>query len=553
VIFAAYNLASAESLLARLKKSGGEYIGGIYFHGWEKQYALIRLDEASDTREAGAFYEYAQSILQTNLHWLPSWLDVGICEFYSATVFRPNQIVVGGPTRNYDFAHRQGYYTIPIEKLITMNSVSLAESDKAFMYRAESWVLVHYMMADPGMQNGAKLADYFRLLNSRVEQKKAFVQAFGDFKAMDDGLHIYMQQFGFKANVITPPATIDEKTFASRTLSVAQTEAEAGGLELTGHDYDASKTFVAQALKDDPKVGLAHEVNGFLLFQDGKTADAADEFSKAYELDPNLYLAQYAKTMLSPLATSDMPADREAFRLALAMVVQLNPQFAPAYVQLARLAVRQGNLKEALRLSLKAEDLDPWQAGYHVQTGQILLRLGRGAEAAEVARYVTQQWNGADHNEAVELWNDVPADQRPAGDPPNEQRPDNTQQVEGIVKSTDCDYKPVGKKATEELSGFVLTLDHAGETLTFREKGFMKGGYSDTIWYGHDHFGWCHNVDGFRMVVNYRPPSNSMYSGDLVSIELRNDLPTPPSGASPAPAAVSTPAPAPASTPSTGH
>jgi tetratricopeptide (TPR) repeat protein len=544
-IFAPLDLASAQLIAPEMKKGGGENIAGFYSQGWEKQYALVRLDTPSDEREVEAFHEYTHSILHMNLHWMPTWLDEGIAEFYGATVFHPNQIVIGAPSMNYKFAYNEGYYTIPVEKLIATNSLNLEDADKTTMFYAESWALVAYLMFGDGMQNGAKIIDFFRLLQSGVEQQKAFQQAIGDFRTVNDGLHLYMEQRAFKATVLPAPSSIDQSSFTSRTLTVAETEAEIASMDVTSHQLVTAKSFVAQALQDNPNLALAHEENGFLLFTDGKSAEAAAEFTKAYSLDPTLYLSLFAKTMLSPIATSNLPADEDAFRLALVMVVQSNGQFAPAYVQSARLAVREGNLKEALRLSLRAEALEPWRAGYHLQTGQILLRTGRGADAAAIAQYVAPRWFGADHNEAVELWDDVPASQRPAGDPMTETLPQGSQQAEGIIKSVDCGDPQTQKN---QARGMVIVLDHAGQTLTFHQKQGFDSGFSDTLWYGEDHFGLCHNLEGFRAIVEYRAPSDSSYSGDIAGIEIRDDLPASPPTAAPASSSLAPPSAPPTST-----
>src|ERR1700761_9352694 len=56
---------------------------GEFFRGWERQYALVRLDTFGDLNQAVVFHEYAHSILHANVHWLPTWLDEGLAEFYA--------------------------------------------------------------------------------------------------------------------------------------------------------------------------------------------------------------------------------------------------------------------------------------------------------------------------------------------------------------------------------------------------------------------------------------------------------------------------------------
>jgi tetratricopeptide (TPR) repeat protein len=544
LVIAPSNYFSASQVVRSMTHSGGDSIAGLYFHGWDKQYAMARLDTLEDTGEAVMFHEYTHSILHTNLHWLPAWLDEGLAEFYGYTQFRQHRIIIGSPTARY--AYIEHGVPIPLEELIDMSPYPLTDEDRVEMFYGESWAFVHFMNFGPGMDGGAKLNQFFQLLQTGVDQKKAFVQVFGSFRSMDLTLFSYMKEHLFSVGAILAPADMPDSDFSSQTLSVAETEAEIAGCQLLAGDFKGATNLIEQALHDDPTLGLAHEENGFVLFEEGKTADASDEFSKAFALNSTLYLSLFAKTMLSPIATSDAPADERALRTALMVVLQVDPQFAPAYIQLGRLALRVGNLNEALRLSLKAEELEPWRAGYHIETGQILLRMGRDADAAALAQYVASRWSSSDRNEAVELWNEVPANQRPSGAAPTEEAPKNTQELEGTLKSIDCGDLWNSKNTVKY---WTVVLDHAGQTLTFHEKG-DDDGFSDTLWYGEDHFDGCHNLEGSRAVVYYRAPSDSSYSGDLAEVDIRVDLPAPP-GTRNSPTASTSPA-VPATVPPTG-
>src|SRR5215467_846796 len=105
---------------------------------------------------------------------------------------------------------------------------------------------------------------------------------------------------------------------------------------------------------------------GFFQFKDGKDSDALREFTTASELDNKDYVALFAKIMVSPAAKSNAPEDREATHQGLLKVVELKPDFAPAYVELAKIAILRRQLDIALAVSRKAEQLEPFRSGYHV-------------------------------------------------------------------------------------------------------------------------------------------------------------------------------------------
>jgi hypothetical protein len=83
------------------------------------------------------------------------------------------------------------------------------------------------------------------------------------------------------------------------------------------------------------------------------------------------------------------------------------------------------------------------------------------------------------------------------------------------VKSTSCHENT-----------FTITLDHSGQSLNFQSQGFPVG-FSDTHWWGRDHFTPCFHVVGLRAMVHYKPSSDKSFTGDLLNVGFRDDLPAP--------------------------
>ena len=384
----------------------------------------------------------------------------------------------------------------------TLTSLNGLPFDQEAFY-AQSWALVHYLTYGQGMENGSKLGQFFALLQQGKPQDRAFEEVFGDFKAIDKGFAAYLRQPTYATTILRDPPQIDEKSISYRPLSVAETEAELAGFHLWTRNREAARALLEGALKDDPKLGLAHEDMAFLDFAEGKDSEAKSEFAQAYALDNKLYLSQFAKTLMSPFAVSNKVQDMNAFGAEIGRVLEVNPQFAPAYVQLARLAYREGDFQAALLMSHKAEELQPSLAGYHLLSGQILLRMGKGTEAGDAARFVADRWVGADHNEAIELWNRVPSAER-SGGALSGVAPKDTEAVEGRVEKIFC---------SEKDQEFSFVLDQGGRSLTFHRKSGFSVGFSDTIWYGGDHFNYCHHIEGLRAMVHYQKPTDATYAG----------------------------------------
>jgi Tfp pilus assembly protein PilF len=531
VIFAVLTENDMKALApAMWKDHKGPLPGGLFQHGREKQFAIVHLDQDVPGAHNVVYHEYVHTLLHSNFRWLPTWLDEGLAEFYGNTRFEGKKSYVGAPsTHVYQL---RDHTIIPLETLLVVNPWSYFRGDQNQIstFYAESWALVHYLVFGPDMEHGKKLTRFNTRLQAGDQQLKAFHEVFGDLKNVEDGLEKYIQAFTFSAYVVENSNPLREKDFSSRKLTKAQSDSEVAGYRLWEHDTPEAADLVERALQEDPALGAAHEEKAFIYFTDGQDEAAVREFSRACELDKTLYLSQYFKAMMT--AKRQTPEQREALRAQLLQITQINPQFAPAFVQLAMLDLADGQDAKALASSRKAEELEPSRAGYHLLSGEILLRMKHEKEAAEVARYVAERWHGPDHNEAVALWNRIPTASRPADAIVIDEVEEQSQAAEGKILTIACDHKGNNE----------ITLQRGDDLMVFKSKGRQMIGYSDTLWYGSDHFSLCHHVEGMHAVIRYRPAITKDYAGDWLSIELRDELPPEPQQQ----AAKSAPAPAPA-------
>jgi hypothetical protein len=367
------------------------------------------------------------------------------------------------------------------------------------------------------MEQGAKINKFYSALLLGEDQKKAFQEAFGNFNDVEEGLLKYTHQFMFTSYAVQNPPQWNEKDFPSRVTTLAETDAELGAYRLFSHDSDNARAAAEGALRDDLNLALAHETLGFLDFADGKDQDANLEFAKAYTADPKRYLSLYYKTMLSPLRTSATPADELSVRVAMYDVLKANPRFAPAFIELALLAARHADFQNALNLARRAEALEPSRAGYHLLVGRLLLALGNWQEAGKLAAFVADRWRGPDRDEAMELWNDIPAEKRPPDAPQPLDTPSTTLNTQGTLMSVVCGGKETGTS---------LVIQSPVGTQTFRSSGVHTIGYSDTLWFGTDHFTLCHHLEGLRAIVVYKPTTDKDFTGEWLELELREELPT---------------------------
>ncbi|HET8827255.1 MAG TPA: hypothetical protein VFM77_19085, partial [Terriglobales bacterium] len=405
----------------------------------------------------------------------------------------------------------QGRVSIPLATFIQSRMFSRGEEETHLSYM-QAWALTHFMTFGPRMQGGELLRKFFNELQRGVEQKKAFEEVFGELGIVQKQYDQYLDSFAFTTGVLPIPKQLGEETFTARNMSLAETYAELAAWHVRFHQWEQVRQLTEAALREDPKLSLAHEDNGFLQFNAGKDDDAIREFSAAVSLDPKNYIALFAQIMTSPAARSSDLKDQDVTSHGLDTVLNLKPDFAPAYVELAKIAVAKGQMPLALGLSRKAEQLEPFRSGYHVLTGQILLRMNRPADAAAEAAYVAQRWGGADRDEALELLSSVPAAERPAEPSDTVEGAQKSLTATGIVRSVSCDGR-----------SFRITLDINGQQEKFKSTGFPVG-FSDTLWVGSDHFSPCFHVQGLRAMLRYNLSKDPSYSGDLVYVGFRDDL-----------------------------
>ncbi|HEY4054274.1 MAG TPA: DUF1570 domain-containing protein [Terriglobales bacterium] len=514
LILAPRDEGTTKRLLPQMWTHPGPKPAGIYLHGWEREYAIVRLDSIDLDPETyhTVYHEYVHSILHTNFHWLPSWLDEGLADFYGYTYFDKAKMYIGSPPDMGRVRYMDSRPSIPLDQFITSRMFSRDEEQTQLAYM-QAWGLTHFLSFGPEMQNGQRLRNFFNELQHGVEQKKAFQETIGTFGDIQKAYDSYIHKLRFTTLVLPLPPKLNEKEFVTRAMSPAETDAELAAWFIRLHRWDEMRAHTEAALKEDPKLSLAQEDAGFLDFNEGRDEKALKEFAAASELDNKNYVALFAETMVSESARSNAPQDQRAVYEKLNQVIDLKSDFAPAYIELAKLNIAQDNLPIALALSRKAVQLEPFRSGYHVLTGRILLRMNRAPEAAAEATYVAQRWGGSDRDEAMELWNQIPEPDRKSDAPMLPESVSKGESAVGIVQSVTC-----------KDSDFAITLDVGGKSQTFKAKGFPVG-YSDTLWVGRDHFSPCFHVQGLRAMLRYNAAKDASYVGDLRYVGFRDDLP----------------------------
>ena len=493
-------------------------VAGVFFRGWERQFALIRLDGFGDRSQAVVFHEYTHSILHANVHWLPTWLDEGLAEFYAYTRFEGDHIDIGAPSLRLN--HLKSEPLLPISQVMTANaSTFFDDKAKDDLFYGEAWAMVHFISYGKHMGNGAKLTAFVRLMEQGTPQLQAFTQTFGDPQAFQQELAAYIATVAPASGVMHEVRGPNPASFTVKTLTPAETDYDIGAFDIGAHDYTSGANLLQAAVNENPHLAGPHEELGFLAWRSGRDDLARSEWQQAVAADPASYRSSFALLMSTLPLQQQTPQQLEDTQHVLEDLHTAAPKFAPAVVELALIQWRQGDLANAYKTSLAAETLEPWRAEYHLLTGRILLRNHQPAAAAAYARQVADRWPSTDHDEAVDLWNLVPPAQRGDGPPLTYSFPPDATILRGTIVSTAC----------SRTTGLTVTVQpNAPSTspITLTASGALQNGFSDTLWFGEDHYTPCFHLEGLPTVIAYQPAPDG--PAHLLVFEVRDNTPPPP-------------------------
>jgi tetratricopeptide (TPR) repeat protein len=489
-------------------------VDGAFYRGWERQYALVRLDSFGDPAQMTVLHEYTHTILHANVHWLPTWLDEGMAEFYSYTRFQGDHIYMGAPSAR--LRHLQSESLIPTTEMLSANSGTFGtDSRRNDLFYGEAWAMVHYMTFGPEMGGGAKLNSFIASLEAGTPQLQAFQQIFGDPKVFQQKLSIYISRFAFTAGLLPPAQKLNEKSFPARVLTTAEADYELGSFDVGAHDRVAGKARLQAAETADPALAGPHEELGFLAWSQGHDEDARTEWQKAVSADPLCYRAAFALVMSGVALKQQNQQQLEATLQRLEAIQEKAPKFAPVFVEMALIQWRLGLMNPAYKNAQAAEKLEPWRAGYHLLVGYILLQMHQPKIAEGYARTVANRWPGSDHDEAVDLWNLLPATARGDGPALTLALPGDATVVRGTIVTSSCDK-----------SGLTVVLQpmaSSASVLNLLVTGRYESGFSDTLWVGEDHYTPCFHLGGLPAVVAYKAAGTAIEK--LLVLEVRDDLP----------------------------
>lgn len=393
IIFAVKNEDSLKALIpAYWEGKGRAHPAGLYMPGEERHHVAVRTDVQTDNPYQIVYHEYTHAIMNLNFRELPIWLSEGLAEFYGNSVIQEKDVEIGKPSP-YHLQELQTERLIPINELLMADRTSpyYNEANHATMFYAESWAIVHYLMMDPEARKQQLFTKFLTSWDASGDQLDAAEKAFGDLKKFEALMEAYARQRAFYVTKINTTIHGDPKSFTSRVLPPAELDAQRGLFYAHTARPKEAMAAIDDAIKEDPKLPLAYEAQGFLAYSQQEFLPAEASFQHAIELGTTDYFPYYfiAQAQLR----NGRPTPEQATKIIdyLDKAIQMNPQFAPAYSALASVySANPATYEKAYVAGRKAIELEPGNLTYATSYGYVLANTGKTADAKALALRIQQ-------------------------------------------------------------------------------------------------------------------------------------------------------------------
>ena len=517
---------------------GTVHPGGVFQAGQERNYVVVRLDAESETSYQVLYHEYTHFLLHLNYGQLPVWLNEGLAEFFGHMQIREHEVLFGTPSWLY-IRLLQTERWIPMDNLFAVghDSPYYNEANKASIFYAQSWALVHYLILEG--KRGSELNSYIhKLAGEHAMPVEAAHQAFGDPAALTKALQDCLRAGRFMEYSMKFPAQMEDATFSSRILSPAESLAVRGDFLAYSRRPNEARPLLEEAVKLDPSLALPHESLGVVALNNADFSTASKEFDRAVELDSRSPLAFFFSAQAMVQKSGESSASLKQAETLLRRAVALNPEFAPAQAQLASVMFAQNeNLNEALQHAVRATSQQPGEPEFLVTAGSILLKLDRVEEALDAGdrakalaqndseRFDAQQlidsaqravnWqHGAHGSGQPELGTpdqNRASNETKAGDAtsPGDTPSGPAEKFEGVVQESQCD-------------GLTLYLGLEGESgrMRLRARNYAKVDFLTYEWDPPTDFSPCRDLKGRTVRVTYRQIPGDRNRGEVSAIEV---------------------------------
>jgi len=558
-----FALASAQEYAQTAPQQNGAAEPGTFLSGEDRDFILLNL--AVDDSWYAVAHDFAAALLNYNYPPTQPWFDEGFAAYFAAIHLDDKQVRIGDPPPSTtDPLSSQSW--MPIPELFAVK----AGNQQTPQFRAESWLVMHYLLANNKLSETGNYFDLVQNRNTPIAQ--AIAQAYGMPAAqLDQAIKDYFHALaapptpaGNPPGVQTIPTPVSAENFATTTTPVTENEAAALLAEVRLRIPDRRPQAVAElqgmvkaaaAAQVSTDNSIIHRALAWSEMQDKDYSNAMQELSAAMDLDEKdtwvRYYLALMKYRVGETNGGTYPGLANMMQ-DLRIVLDWYPEFAEAYNMLGMARLQGGGANSAMEAIRAAIQLAPRNQRYLLDLAQaymaakkweaassLLVRL-IGSSDPQVAAAATRNFQDLPYLQKYGIPPQHPEDARPAqASNPLPEPPRGTAQktAKPAVTPTpspedesegQTDQPPqqpaVDKRPPKFLKGrliavncsqspvAIITFAAGGKTLHLRTED-----YKSLLLIGPDQFS-C-DWKNLPAEINYKEGGRS--DGDIVSLELQ--------------------------------
>jgi tetratricopeptide (TPR) repeat protein len=336
---------------------------GFFQSGPERDFVAV-VDGPDHLRALS--HEFVHASLEHSTARRPLWLEEGVAEFYSTVSPEKDRWFIGRPIDDHVRVLRRADW-LPARQLFNIGKESSVydEANRAGLFYAQSWAVVHLLYTQPGYRE--HIQQFAELLDEGVPAEEACLRAFrrSATQVLDDARQRILRDALPVAAVAADPLdaprvqvdTVNEEIVAELALACGKTA-------LAARIYEGRNS--ATPL-------------GLLALARGDNAQALKYFNQA--------IAEGAPDSTPYFEAAMLLRDaKQPFEPLLRQAVERNPRHAEAWFLLGLEAAKRDQLEDAIEAYQKATAILPRQANFWHAIAMALHRAGRREEAARAAQ-----------------------------------------------------------------------------------------------------------------------------------------------------------------------
>jgi len=320
--FAAKNEAALRELVPHYWERRGVRPDGASYTGPHAAFIAIRTDISVSQQFPLLLHEYVHLVTAANVPDAPAWLDEGLSEFWSGLVLDGQQIVIGRPPSIHLKLLRTRSWLPLHEMLEHQRGKLVGDQNRASMFYAQSWAMVHYLLLG-------------RSLNAPIAFAPPDEHVTPHFDAV---IRAYVTEGRFR-EVTLPSPRVAATAQVARPISEARALAERANMLVFGERPSAALPMVRRSLSLNPREPLALEVMGTHYFLRNQPDQARAWLTQALDADPDSYSAALYLALLSA-----SKSERERY---LQSAIRLRPDQTVAWQRLWILYEEDGRGQQA--------------------------------------------------------------------------------------------------------------------------------------------------------------------------------------------------------------